>query len=59
MLEPIPLVHFDGSPIIHEAWPPRIKIPKRTHVGLYEDMQYQGFWHNVMKAFEENRYGKI
>jgi len=56
-----------GAGVIHEEfvvvdreWPPRVaRIPKRKYVGLYEDMGYANYWNDIMKAFEETRYGKI
>ena len=44
--------------VVDREWPPRIaRLPKRKYVGVHGDMEHENYWHNVMKAFEENRYG--
>ena len=41
------------------GWPPRIPYgSRRVYVGLDEDMGYANYWNDIMKAFEENRYGR-
>ena len=53
------LANLDGYAIIDNTWPPTVgQNPKRKYVGLHEDMITVNYRHNIMKTFEETRYGQ-
>ena len=50
---------LDNYVAIDDTWPPTVYKPKsKIYVGVHGDMEHENYWHNVMKAFEENRYGR-
>ena len=52
------LADLDIYAIVDNGWPPVVgQRPKRRYVGLHEDMITVNYRHNIMKTFEETRYG--